>query len=133
VVLTPVRERTVHLSRNDFDLALERMTRVGFVLERTPDEGWSHFCGWRINYEEEAYRLCRIVDAVPAVWSGPRVHAGRHIMPDTAERTAIPDEQTRREVEEIFRNAELRRAARRERSDSGAAGNEPRPPVSRER
>lgn len=110
----PIDERILQLPREDFDLAVERMSRTGFVPERTGDEAWTHFSGWRINYELEAYELARMIDAVPAVWSGTRVHAGREIMPATSERVQPPaDEASRLEVEEIRRTGDLRRQADR--------------------
>ncbi len=41
-------------------------------MERTPDQAWPHFQGWRVNYESIAYRLAYAIDAVPAAWTGPR-------------------------------------------------------------
>jgi hypothetical protein len=60
------------LTREEFDTALERMRRAGWVFEREPDEGWAHFRGWRVNYEGAAYALARFLDLPPAVWSGNR-------------------------------------------------------------
>lgn len=40
--------------------------------ERTAEQAWPHFHGWRVNYETIAYELCRRGDAVPALWTGPR-------------------------------------------------------------
>jgi hypothetical protein len=60
------------LSRAEFDEGLARLSEVGFVMEREPDEAWRHFSGWRVNYESIAYRLALKIDAVPARWSGPR-------------------------------------------------------------
>jgi hypothetical protein len=39
------------------------------------------FVGWRINYEQAAYAVAAAVDAVPALWSGPRRHGGPAIAP----------------------------------------------------
>ena len=41
-------------------------------MERSAEEAWPHFRGWRVNYEPLAYELASRVDAVPALWSGPR-------------------------------------------------------------
>jgi hypothetical protein len=30
------------------------------------------FVGWRVNYERAAYAVAEAIDAVPALWSGPR-------------------------------------------------------------
>jgi hypothetical protein len=60
------------LTKAEFDSAIERMRRAGWVFEREPDEAWPHFHGWRVNYEAAAYALARFLDLPPAVWSGSR-------------------------------------------------------------
>jgi hypothetical protein len=60
------------LTRAEFDMAVDRMRRAGWVFEREPDEAWPHFHGWRVNYEAAAYALARFLDLPPAVWSGSR-------------------------------------------------------------
>jgi len=62
------------LSWEEFMEGWERITSVGFPVERTPEDAWPHFRGWRINYEAAAYKLASGLDAVPARWSGPRRH-----------------------------------------------------------
>jgi hypothetical protein len=64
----------IRLTFDEFRQGLERMSSVGFPFERTPEEAWPHFQGWRINYEDIAYRLAYAIDAVPAPWTGPRRH-----------------------------------------------------------
>ncbi len=41
---------------------------------RARANAWPDFVGWRVNYEQAAYAIARAVDAVPALWSGPRRH-----------------------------------------------------------
>ncbi len=54
---------------------LRKLTRtLRIPVERTAEEAWPHFRGWRINYEAAAYKLVSGLDAVPARWSGPRRH-----------------------------------------------------------
>jgi hypothetical protein len=72
---------TITLTREDFDSAIARLERVEFPLERSADEAWQHFVGWRINYESIAYALALRVDAVPALWSGPRRHMATAMAP----------------------------------------------------
>jgi hypothetical protein len=43
-------------------------------VQRTPEQAWPHFRGWRVNYEAAAYKLASGLDAVPARWPGPRRH-----------------------------------------------------------
>jgi hypothetical protein len=57
------------------------MRQVGFPIERTPEEAWPDFVGWRVNYERAAYAVAAAVHAVPALWSGPRRHAVAPIAP----------------------------------------------------
>ena len=62
----------IQLSWEDFLAGVERMRTAGFAMDRTPEQAWPHFRGWRINYEDAAYRLAWRLDAVPAPWTGPR-------------------------------------------------------------
>jgi hypothetical protein len=52
--------------------AINRLEEVDFEIERNPQEAWPDFVGWRVNYEEAAYAIAYAIDAVPALWSGPR-------------------------------------------------------------
>jgi len=72
-------ESGISLSFEEFADAVSRLRSVDFPIERSPDEAWPDFAGWRGNYERAAYALAEAVDAVPALWSGPR-----------RRRTAIP-------------------------------------------
>jgi hypothetical protein len=62
----------ISLTYEEFIDAVDRMLKVGFKIERTPAEAWPDFVGWRVNYERAAYAIAASVDAVPALWSGPR-------------------------------------------------------------
>jgi len=68
----PRPDAGIALTRQEFDLGIARLQSVGFRMQRTPDEAWPHFQGWRVNYESIAYRLAYALDVVPAAWSGPR-------------------------------------------------------------
>ena len=71
----PRPDGPLQLSWEEFLQGWERITSVGFPVERTAEEAWPHFRGWRINYEAAAYKLASGLDAVPARWSGERRHA----------------------------------------------------------
>jgi hypothetical protein len=60
------------LTYADFLDAIARMREVDFPIEREPEEAWPDFVGWRVNYERAAFAVAAAVDAVPALWSGPR-------------------------------------------------------------
>jgi hypothetical protein len=68
----PDPDGTISLTYEEFLDAVARLEKVQFVIERKPEEAWPHFVGWRLNYEKAAYAIADAVDAVPALWSGPR-------------------------------------------------------------
>jgi hypothetical protein len=67
-------EGGITLTHQEFLDAIERMRKVGFPITRDPEQAWPDFVGWRVNYEQAAYAIAEAVDAVPAMWSGPRRH-----------------------------------------------------------
>jgi hypothetical protein len=71
----------ISLTYAEFLEAVARMEQVGFPIEREPAEAWPDFVGWRVNYEQAAYAVAAAVDAVPALWSGPRPHPTPPIAP----------------------------------------------------
>jgi len=73
--------RRISLTYQDFLDAVGRMREVDFPIERDPVEAWPDFAGWRVNYERAAYAVAAAVDAVPAMWSGPRRSGGTAIAP----------------------------------------------------
>jgi hypothetical protein len=62
----------ISLSYEEFLDAVERLRAVNFPIERDPADAWPDFVGWRATYEQAAYAIAAEVDAVPALWSGPR-------------------------------------------------------------
>jgi len=72
IPLEPDPELGIELSYEEFLEAISRLEEVDFPIERNPEDAWPDFVGWRVNYEQAAYALARQVDAVPALWSGPR-------------------------------------------------------------
>lgn len=77
----PFPDDPIELSRADFDLGLARLERAGFPMDRTPDEAWVDFSGWRVNYEALAVAIADLVDAPPAPWTGTRRHFPDQIAP----------------------------------------------------
>jgi hypothetical protein len=68
----PLPDSPIRLSYEEFAEAVKHVEDAGFIVERSAEEAWPHFRGWRVNYEEIVYTLARKVDAVPAPWSGDR-------------------------------------------------------------
>jgi len=68
----PDPDGPLQLTREEFLAGVDRMQTAGFAMDRTVAQAWPHFRGWRVNYEDVAYRLAARLDAVPAPWTGPR-------------------------------------------------------------
>jgi hypothetical protein len=68
----PLPDAPLQLTEIDFIAAATLLTESGFPIERDPISAWPHFRGWRVNYEDLAYRWANRVVAPPAPWSGPR-------------------------------------------------------------
>ena len=71
----------ISLTYEEFLDAVARMGKVGFPMPRDPKDAWPDFVGWRLNYERSAYGIAAAIDAVPALWSGPRRHAEPPVPP----------------------------------------------------
>ena len=74
VDLDPDPDGAIQLEFAEFAQAVTMLEGSGFHVERTAEEAWTHFKGWRVNYESVAYRLADRLTAPPAPWSGPRRH-----------------------------------------------------------
>jgi hypothetical protein len=74
-------DATISLTYEEFLEAIARMREVGFPITREPADAWPDFIGWRLNYEGAAYQIAAEIDAVPALWSGPRRHSSVAIPP----------------------------------------------------
>jgi len=77
----PDPEAGISVSYQDFLEAVARLREVNFPIEREAEQAWPEFVGWRVNYEAAAYAVAAAVDAVPALWSGPRRHRTHAISP----------------------------------------------------
>jgi hypothetical protein len=110
----PRPEDPIQLTREDFEEAVAHLQQAGWRPERSPDDAWPHFRGWRVNYEPAAYALAQYLDAPPALWSGPR---GRHRTAETPPER--PPHRTpvggREDVDRLRAVTAKRRAARASR------------------
>jgi hypothetical protein len=68
----PRPDGPLQLTFDDFTVAVARLERAQFPIERSAEDAWPQFRGWRVNYETIGYALARKLDAVPALWTGPR-------------------------------------------------------------
>lgn len=70
----PNPEGPITLTFDEFNQAVEMLRDVGFPMERSAEEAWPEFRGWRVNYEASVYWLANRLTAPPAPWSGNRRH-----------------------------------------------------------
>jgi hypothetical protein len=68
----PDPDAPVSLSYDDFRVATAMLREVGYPIERSDEEAWPHFRGWRANYDATALLLAKQVDAPPVLWTGTR-------------------------------------------------------------
>jgi hypothetical protein len=68
----PDPDGPVTVSFDEFRAATAMLRQVGYPIERTDEEAWPHFRGWRANYDTVAMLLARQLDAPPALWTGTR-------------------------------------------------------------
>jgi hypothetical protein len=76
----PLPDAPLELTYEEFEQAVRMLEDIGFPTERTAEEAWPDFHGWRVNYETVAYRLADRLVVPPAPWSGPRRHVGPNIV-----------------------------------------------------
>ena len=62
----------ISITYEDFAAAVAMLETMGYPLERTAEQAWPHFRGWRANYDAPALAMAKALDAPPALWSGPR-------------------------------------------------------------
>jgi hypothetical protein len=68
----PFPDDPIQLTFEEYMDGINRIQGIGFEMERTPEEAWPHFHGWRVNYEATAYAIADVVSAPPGPWSGQR-------------------------------------------------------------
>ena len=61
------------ISYEDYLRGVKRLQDIGFPVERTAEEAWPDFRGWRVNYESNALALAELIVATPGPWMGGRV------------------------------------------------------------
>lgn len=74
-------EINLWLTFEEYMEGIARLREVGFPFEADPVAAWPRFARIRVLYESAAYELCRVIDAVPAVWTGPRNPPQEQIRP----------------------------------------------------
>jgi len=75
-----------HLTRMEFDDAVEELTKAGFLVPVDVDGTWRRFSAIRAKYAPDAIALAIRHHAVRSPWSGPRVPATPVVWPVRASR-----------------------------------------------
>ena len=75
----PDPDSDIGLTYAEFSQGIDLLRYSNYPMERTAQEAWPHFRGWRVNYESTVYELAYRIDAVPAPWSGPRRRPGQRM------------------------------------------------------
>jgi hypothetical protein len=68
----PMPDTPSDVTLEEFRSVCVDLADLRYPMERSADDAYPHFRGWRANYEAIAYALAADIDAVPAPWSGPR-------------------------------------------------------------
>ncbi len=83
----PLPTTPIRLTYDEFLAGVARLEAVDFPFERTPEEAWPHFCGWRVNYEPLVDALTVLVAPPPAPWFLDRPWLGQVPRPSVVNRT----------------------------------------------
>lgn len=86
----PLPTAPIRLTYDEYLVGIERLVQVEFPFERTPEEAWPHFSGWRVNYESIIDALAVSVMAPPTPWMLDRPWVGEASFPVVYDRT--PDD-----------------------------------------
>jgi hypothetical protein len=92
----PDPDTPISLTYTDFRQATAMLREVGYPIERSDEEAWPHFRGWRANYDATALLLAKRLDAPPALWTGPRRWPSTPIAPHRPPVMMTPDGRWRR-------------------------------------
>lgn len=91
----PLPTDAIRLTRDEYLTGVARLERAGFEFERSPEEAWPHFRGWRVNYEPIVDSLTTVLVPPPAPWFMPRPWLGEPVYPLVRNRTPDDPDATR--------------------------------------
>ena len=83
----PLPSDPIRLTYEEYLEGTDRLGQVDYPFERTPEEAWPHFRGWRVNYEGLVDSLTATVVPPPAPWFLPRPELGSVEWPRILNRT----------------------------------------------
>lgn len=91
----PLPTTPIRLTYEEYLEGVQRLVEVGYPMERTPEEAWPHFSGWRVNYEPIVDALTGLVMPPPAPWFPRRPRIGPTHFPRVLDRTPEDPHATR--------------------------------------
>lgn len=90
----PLPTDPIRLTRAEYLEGIDRLRQVGYELERTPEEAWRHFAGWRVNYEPIVDALAELIMTPPSPWFAARPGQPVALLPLVLNRTPDDPEAT---------------------------------------
>lgn len=64
----PPATHNIRLPFEEFAQGYRHLETAGFPIERTLEQAWQHFAGWRVNYEPIVDGLTQAIMPPPAPW-----------------------------------------------------------------
>ena len=92
----PDTDASISLTFADFQQATAMLREVDYPIERSDEEAWPNFRGWRANYDAVALLLAKRLDAPPALWTGTRRWPSTPITPRRPPAMLTPDARRER-------------------------------------
>jgi len=88
----PRPDAPIQLTYEEYVRGVKRLGEIGFPMERTAEEAWPDFRGWRVNYEHIALEIAERINAIPGPWAGERKALGIRTIPTKRPVDRTPDE-----------------------------------------
>jgi hypothetical protein len=77
----PRPDDPISITREEYDVAYDRLDRAGLPLRPDREQAWRDFAGWRVNYDSALIGLSKLCMAPPAPWSSDRYADGNYDPP----------------------------------------------------
>jgi hypothetical protein len=69
----PKPDDPISIKRSEFDMVYDRFVEVGVPVRADREDAWTHFKGWRVNYDRPLLALAVLTDAPEVPWSSDRI------------------------------------------------------------
>lgn len=77
----PRPDDPISITREEYDVAYDRLSRAGVPVKPDRDQAWRDFAGWRVNYDTALIGLSKLTIAPPTPWSSDRYHRDEMVLP----------------------------------------------------